>query len=436
MEVSTFKFLPLRIKVIYHLLSLIERIKFLDIFFRVNYHNYFLSKINLYFKAGVSGGYISYAASFPQISSYQYSLQTGNVKVVSFGSSFSKDEAMSKSFGEFLERVSAVAPLEALIENKFNFNKIANKDVVIKSLTKGKSFKVSRNSLYYGLSDKADLSNKIQKTTNGYAGYFDITKAKINAWVESIERDSFLVFWMNSIAPKRIVIEKYKQLANIKKIEKIINQYNLYPVFLDFTSDLGVPAMGCIIYSHGKTNFFGFGMSCGFNFEEIASSSFFEALGNANFSFEKIPNYILDSTYVPFIDNKIDRATRLSMYQDKDNFKKIEFMFSNIDIVSDHDFMKNVDLLQTDNQKLFFLQNLFKERAAHNNQYHVYFYEIKNTLLTLFNYKVVKIISPALMPIYLNESYANPDHPRLREFVKNKNLENLAKLNPFPHPFP
>jgi hypothetical protein len=37
--------------------------------------------------------------------------------------------------------------------------------------------------------------------------------------------------------------------------------------------------------------------------------------------------------------------------------------------------------------------------------------------------------------MYLREGFANPNHPRLDEFIRAKKIEKIAKRNTFPHPF-
>jgi ribosomal protein S12 methylthiotransferase accessory factor YcaO len=219
-----------------------------------------------------------------------------------------------------------------------------------------------------------------------------------------------------------------------------IKDYNLKYYFLDITSDIGVPVCVCVLITQSETGErVSIGAGAGFSAEQILSSAFSEAISIMNY-IHGISPITLHKKYEPFTDSKIDRDMRIRLYCNNEMFEKFKFFISSKETVSVEDFItvgKTISVPANDTRsQLVYLKKIFRERYKENKDYDVFVYKIKNKLLEEFDYKVVRIVCDGLYSLYLNENFADPNHPRLKEFVKNKGLEKVAKLNIWPHPFP
>ena len=202
-----------------------------------------------------------------------------------------------------------------------------------------------------------------------------------------------------------------------------------------------MPTCVCVLVSDSPTGKrIVLGSASGFNGEDILASAAMESLVVLNWNYFSEP-LILSDPYIPFSDARIGRDARLSIYLNDENFKKFVFFISSTESITLENFttcnnaLSGVPLEDSKGQ-LSYLKKMFKQKYKENKEYDVLVYEVKNRLLDTFDYRVVRVICRALYPLYLNENLADPEHPRLKEFVKAKGLEKEAVLNIWPHPFP
>ena len=407
--------------------------------------------------------------------------------------------SLLKAKAEFLERLSSSLPLDIAKGVEFDIAKtldiVKAKKLKIKSLINGDTLYKNYEDIYYFLNRNikntnldigntndlnVNIENKknLQMTTNGCAGHFDYDKAVCAGWLEYIQRDGFLMHWLNSISPKVIdvdthylnIVDTKNNIYNanigavytannnsissqdISKILLNLKKYNLEYYFLDITSDIAVSNVLCVIVVEvNGIKRLQMGAGTGFDADKAIFSSAIEALAGCSFrhgrqgSHENIVQSIKDNKYIPFTDKNINQNVRQDMYYHKDMIKYIDFIYKSKETITVEDWagvsaIRGFDIkrLSSDTKyQLEYLKHIFKEKIeAGNDDYNVYVYEYKNKLIKYFDFKAVRVICPALYSLYLNESFADPNHPRLAEFIKNKGLENKAKINIWPHPFP
>lgn len=410
----------------------------------------------------ITNGYLNH--NFPPL--YKTTVKT---KVLDFTVTAGSTEATTlhgkrigdlKAKGEFLERLSGSMPLDDVnlqTKDADALQMLRNTKLYAKRLCSFGYKGIDAAYVYYQLSRISHSIKKltIQPTTNGGAGHFDYRSAVLNALLEAIQRDAFLVHWLNSIPPQKIDIDSYLCNQNrnsdtfneLKQLVDNFKKYKLQYYFLDITSDIQVPAVCCALIMDSPTGKrVTLGASAGFDTDSTLLSSATEATANASFGYSR-KLYTLDQEYVPFTDPKLGRDERLSLYATDSMYEKIEFFFSSDRFVSVdawatvHGYLEkcgytSTQLSEYPKKALKYLKVLFSEKRVKNPAYEVVVYEIKNKLLKHFGYRFVKVFCNALYSLYLNENYADPTHPRLQEFVKNKKLEHIAKLNTWPHPFP
>jgi thiazole/oxazole-forming peptide maturase SagD family component len=379
--------------------------------------------------------------SFPPIQRSSLSFVKGPISLHSGACGWGED-IFPKVKGEFLERVSTYLPIDDFIKSDFDVEVVKNsqqKKLTLKSVLGFRFLRIFYREVYFLF--KGENSKK-QVTTSGCAGHFSYDEATLNAWLELIQRDAFFVHWLNTIPPTHIDIDNFiSKSEKLRRVIILLQRYNLQYYFLDVTTDIAVPSCVCVLVDHAKTGKkVGIGASAGLgDVEDILFSALNEALIILGDYYKEQPSMKLDNNCTPFIDKTLDRKKRLGLYMDNANFEKFKFFISSTKRISVEDFTTVFGTLSekiSTTEQLDYLKKIFGDRYKSNSSYDVFVAKIRNKLLNEFDYKVVRVMCDALYPLYLNENYANPNHPRLKEFVKNKRLESVAKLNIWPHPFP
>lgn len=433
------------------------KVSFVGMYSEIDDMDVFSEGVNVILRTSINYGDHYPIESLPQINQASIRIQKEHWVVSASGGSFNKDSAMIKAKGEFLERISTKIPVDMYIgttpEQVEKIHTVKTKRKYLAKSYLGLRYKkVSLRDIYFALNyhrgkqtekENYSMEKKLinQVTTNGCAGHFDYDKAVLGAWLEYIQRDAFLLYWLNTISPKKIDVDTLaKKSKNVAKVYKDLKKYNLEYYFLDITTDLGVPTCTCILVSDSPTGRrISLGAASGFSSESLIISSYMEAVSVMNFIFQQTV-YSLEEKYKPFADGGIGRDERLRVYTTDAMFEKFKFFISSKETISPEDFITNYGTISVgeDDTKgqLAHLKKIFRQRYKENKDYDVFVYEIKNKLLDEFDYKVVRVMCDGLYPLYLNENYGDPNHPRLKEFVKNMGLEKVAKLNIWPHPFP
>ena len=426
--------------------------------------------------------------NYPSIDSISFQVLDADMnKIKSHGSDIlrrpSSALAIIKAKAELLERISAALPIDIASKNEYSIDKtfnlikdntfkvksIINRDYIYKKY-EDIYYYLSRNVLHIDLHDTFKSNHKnTQITTNGCAGHFDYDQAVLSGWLEIVQRDSFLVYWLNSISPKVIDVDTYYSLSDIsenkdtyinKDIYKILSdfkKYNIEYYFLDITSDIEVPSVLCVTIStvRGEKRLH-IGACTGFDVDKVFLSAALESIScaasrhgiiSSNENINNVLSSFKTREYIPFTNKNIDKEMRQNMYYPKGMIENIEFIYKSKEKISvekwwsinDAIKKRGYDIIRLDKDvkyQLQYLKEIFKERIGSNADYNVYVYEYKNKLIKYFDFKVVRVICPALYSLYLREDYADPKHARLSEFIKNKGLINKTKINIWPHPFP
>jgi thiazole/oxazole-forming peptide maturase SagD family component len=390
---------------------------------------YFLNRVTSFFSRKC---FVIEAQVSSPIFYYKYNLVLKNDyhTLDSSGISRDKSEALLISQAELMERSSTWLPLDVV--KKYNFSgDVGFKDMYHTAQSRSLLFlHTKRNSfteLYWGVPQKF-----VNATSSGTAGHFDKTRAVIKAWNELIERDAFLVHWLNTIPAKHIDVSQDKEIASLMEI---IDKNTFTFHILDITSDVEIPTCLCIILYHtnGERKMF---MGSATNFEgRLAILSAVKEACNVSSWLIKQEPLNLSAEYIPFTDSKINLQTRARLYLNNEGVTRAEFLWSSGETIALEDFDRQTRGIISPKKQLAYLKKIFRQKTEKNPAYDVYLYSYKNSLISTFGFKVVRVMCEALYPFYLTENFADSQHLRLQEFVKNKGLESLAKLNIFPHPF-
>lgn len=355
------------------------------------------------------------------------------------------DDALSKTKAkaEALERISAYLPLGALAnrENRTLLNTIRRKQRIVKSLLGLRFKKVRNDALYYGFRGATHPGQVM--STNGCAGHFSWDTAVLTGLLELVERDAFLVYWLNTISPTRIEPDA-SDLSNtdLNEIIRKLQMYRLEYHFLDITSDIGIPTCACVIGKSSDTGMRYFvGSAAGFSLTDTLVSAALEALSVMGGRYELQP-HALPSPHEPFSKKSgVGHKERMRLYFTDEMNTHFKFFISSPHTVSASHFLSQgntIDLsaLVSATDQLAYVTSVFRKRYAHDARWDVFVHSFHNPLINTFDFYVVRVTCDALYDMYFDEYYANPEHPRLKEFVTAKKLARVATVNMWPHPFP
>ncbi len=391
-----------------------------------------------------------------------------SVSTMGFGGSFSPEEAMSKAIGETLERYfSSIYSDASLIQasassllakrrtaldistlntylpwQKSAFPEFdVDEDTPLKWVTgeaypSGKRVLLPAQLVFWNY-DHGHIASKPEKallrpTTSGCAGHFSKDEAVLAGLLEHIQRDGFLIFWLNHIAPPILDVQSLKD-TEIDEVIAYAARYRLDMKFVNTTSDINIPSVTCIVTDPTDTedHQIAVGSSTGFDLKENIIHSAVEALVVSAHS-GTLPPYALSEDYKPFSDKQIGRKERLSMWRGLKMSREFAF-FTSGRMQDPRELIKATPQNLTVKEQLAYVLAQFEQHGA---GYEVFVYEHHHEVLRTLGYHVVRTIVPQLLPLYLSEYAATLDSKRLKEVPAKLGYAAADTLNPWPHPFP
>ncbi len=392
-------------------------------------------------------------------------------RIFTHGDSLDPEEAISKVIGELLERVPLLlyrekdflrASLKELQEkNRFflplNFlagfsqkqkNKNVNFDFNEESnflWAQGKSLFTSKSCLIPGqlifwnyatnhLGWKEPIIR--ESNTNGAGGHFSLQKAILSGLYELVQRDGFLIYWLNKKAPPKINLKtiEYEPLASFLKV---FDQLGLEVNFFDTTSDLKIPSCICTIFDHsGVGPKISMGGGCEMDWDKMLFRSLIEAATVRHWQrkykeSDTTGDLFLKQDYKPFWDF-IGQKERLKLWANKEMFKEFDFFLKGEE-KSLKELKKNFKSFSSVQDEINFIIEKFRTLG---NEYEIFYYQAKHWALQDLGYFSVKVIVPSLINLYLREPFAPLGARRLKEVPEKLGFRAATEWNPLPHPFP
>jgi ribosomal protein S12 methylthiotransferase accessory factor len=385
-----------------------------------------------------------------------------------FGASFDAEEAMSKTVGEALERYFlSLYGRDALLYS--NYETLATRRARVLDLYQLPSFLPWQKELYpqfdwneksplrwvrgeaffsgektwlpaqlvfwnynHGAND-AEEAVLARSSTSGCAGHFSREEAVLSALLELIQRDAFLIFWMNRIAPPVLDLTDTDN-ADIRALLRYVGRYGLRMTFLNTTSDLPVPTVTCVIHDDASPEapVISIGSSTGFDVHRILIQSAIEAL-LVNTYTNTLPTFTLPDDYDSFRERTLGRTQRLSLWKGPAMAERFAFFTEGMpqDVTELETLAARGG--STYAEQLRYVCDLLLKKGA---GYDPYIYEVGHPVLRALGYHVVRAIVPALVPLHLMEDAALLGARRLREAPIALGHTAATEFNPWPHPFP
>lgn len=372
---------------------------------------------------------------------------------------FSEDEALLKCLGEALERYclrslnkeklikgsykslksSAVDPQKfisfSLNQKKqpgfeiFNFDEdtpfrwVSGIDLI-----KNKQTLIPAQLAYLSYKLDADEKCIYLPITTGAAGGSSLTAAIVRGIYEIIERDAFIIYYLNMLPAKKIDL-KYLNDDKINFCVNTIEGYNLELHTFDITIDLGISTFLSIVVDRtGMGPAVSLGLKTHLNPYEAILGSIEESLHPRGWLRRKIednPNLLKDLKY-KHIKTLEDRAV---MWYETKHISKLDFFLEQEKTkdkfkIEDYSFSEQLDILL----------NVFQK-----NHLDAFFVDVTTDKIKELEYFVVKVIIPQLQPFYLFEDYPYFGGTRLYTLPKKLGFTNREtsenQLNKYPHPF-
>lgn len=267
--------------------------------------------------------------------------------------------------------------------------------------------------------------------TNGGAGGFTFEEALLSALYELVERDGFLGHWLVGEAPT-IIDTSDCQDKELSQLLSELKRYRMEAVFLDTTSDMGIPSCTCVLMNRSIERPYGIAVGCAAGFQpvEILKKSLQEALmvfGSMSPK-ESYPDLPVD--YMPFSDKNIGLRKRMFLWRNAQLNEKILPWLSG-EKKSLYEIYHDLPNFTSFEEEYQYTLGLFE---AMGRGYEVYYHNVKDPVLDRVGYFVVRAIVPALIPFYLTESNAPLGSERLRLLFASKKKDVVQDINPWPHP--
>lgn len=267
-------------------------------------------------------------------------------------------------------------------------------------------------------------------TSNGTAGHFSCEEAILSGLKELIQRDAFLIYWLNSLTPNRIEVESVDD-PHFQELLAYARSCGSDLHFLDLRTDLAVATVVCVAIAHKKDGpIVTVGAGNGATPLEALERSYFEAIPALSLDARPLPVDPASSTYEPFSNPGIGKLERITLWRGQAWLERLGFLLNGPKEPFGA-FAAQFSPHTSPSEELRVLTNIFAQRGP---GYEIYVHEISNPLIRELGYHVVQVRVPKLVPMYLSEHQAPLDAERL--FSVPNSLGMPAKRNVYPHPFP
>lgn len=296
-----------------------------------------------------------------------------------------------------------------------------------KSIFDQKKYLIPAQLIYLGYQKEQDEPAIRQTTTSGAAAGSGYDMALYNALCEAVERDSFVIHWLNKIAPPRIDLDGTID----ESIRRLLSEYKKFSIdfaVFDITTDLNIPTVLTVIRDNSPQRLKVYAAPrTDLDIEKAIKSSLYEAL---------VSGFILGAT-----PDEIKAANkkggeniegikdRLIYWSDPRRLQEIDFIYGG-----------KIKKLQTNEyrradfrKKLAALKEILK-----NSGLDVYVADATMPLAKEFGLTVLASLVPKLCPLYLNEHYKCLGVKRLYEAPMRMGIFERPKkeedMNLIPHP--
>jgi ribosomal protein S12 methylthiotransferase accessory factor len=262
--------------------------------------------------------------------------------------------------------------------------------------------------------------------TTGLATGANKEDALTSGLLEVIERDAFMVTYLNKISPQQIDLESLAaQSERISTLLKEFKHYKLETSVLRLPTDFS-PFVFCaaIKDTTGIGPAVTIGASADFKPVNAIADALSEALSvRLNIRHQNVADVDM---------NNIDQTGRLLYWSDYKNLEKLDFLFTGETIkLSPQTPDEDVPMIRHGRAQLKTLIKEFK-----NKKQQLCYVELSSGATKKAGLTVVKVVAPSMQPMHLHEVIPYLGGDRLSSIPKKLGFKAAKHLNLEPHPFP
>lgn len=265
-------------------------------------------------------------------------------------------------------------------------------------------------------------------TTNGAAAAATREEAIYKGLCEGVERDGFLMYWLNTISPRVITVGNHPTLGPILES---IKKYGIDIHILDTRTELGIPSFCAVTIDRTGQKAVSVSAGAGFDVNHILEKLLWDSISHLHFSEERTDeNSHSQHKETPrsFKDRKIFWSD-LGMINEIDFFIKGEETTLN-EIIASQQVPESASI----DQKLECVLDAVRKQDMKAYAVDVASSEAKHEKLS-----VIQTIVPALIPMYFDEKKKPLGVKRLYTVPQMLGYANKRRqeteMNEQPHPF-
>jgi ribosomal protein S12 methylthiotransferase accessory factor len=268
-------------------------------------------------------------------------------------------------------------------------------------------------------------------TSSGAAAHVTLESAVLNGLLEAIERDAFMISWVNRLPPPLIDPESVKD-ERLLKVFGDLRRYGLEWSLLLLPSDIPVYTVCCVIKDrNGAGPAVSLGADSEFKFEDAALSAITEALAVHSSVRLNREKYAREGKGLPQDPITLGRDERLLWWSTPEKINDIAF-FADAGRKIGSDELPSYPNPKTAREKLDFLVKILKQKNLDVSYAEI----LERGRAEKLNLRVVMTVVPGLQPLHLVERFPYFWGERMSAVPKLFGYEPAKEPNRLPHPFP
>lgn len=294
------------------------------------------------------------------------------------------------------------------------------------SLTRKKSIFIPAQLVSFNYAPMNNEPIVLLPISTGTAAGLSVDDAIYRAVCEIIERDAFMISYLNKLSCPKIHLHSIKD-SKIQKILNIFERYKLELIVLDITTDVKIPVFVALTLDRtGLGPAVSVGLKAGFDIKESIIGAIEESLMTRSWIRDKLIYLNPDCKQKKIVQSLEDRA---HFWLPAEMIEKLDFWLHS----------KNAEKFT--NYRLSSTKNNLKSATAllEKSRMEIIYVDITDQTIKRNGFWVIRTIIPQLHPLYLDERYPYLGRNRLytapirMDVLKKPNIEN--QLNKIPHPF-
>jgi ribosomal protein S12 methylthiotransferase accessory factor len=259
-------------------------------------------------------------------------------------------------------------------------------------------------------------------TSNGVAAGSSYEHAAYGAISESIERDSFMMFWLNKISPPRINLESIP-IPAVRDVFGKMRAYGIRVEILDCTTEISVPSFVTMLVDEKSDHPVSVSAGAGFDVEHVLQKLIHESVKFLHAGWPR--GTPVSPERIVGIEDRQKYWAQPSM------IKEVEFMLQGpVKLYGD---IPQTNIGITYAEKLAYMKQVLTTAG-----FSCYLVDITTRVAQGAGLSVVRAVIPELVPIHFNESRKHLGVARLYTVPKMlgyNGAENEQNFNAVPHPF-